>query len=76
MNVCFATKQPGDRISDSHGVHFPSYLVLDFLMILLFWVVFPYNEFISGFFFRKGIIGSIEKVFSRDSYVFEMVQWF
>ena len=55
MNMCVVTKQHRDRISDSHGVHFPSDLFLDFFIILSFWVVFPANEFIQVFVFSKRI---------------------
>ena len=52
------------------------------IWFLIFWWFYCFGWYFltmslfQVFFFRKGIIGSIEKVFSRDSYVFEMIQWF
>ena len=77
-NECvFCTcKQHSDSIPDLKGVHFPSYLLLDFFIFLSFWMVLPPISFFRLLFLRTVIIGSTEKVSSKALLVFKMDLWF
>ena len=58
-------KRHSDYISDLKGVHFLSYLLLDFFMFLSFWIVLPPMSCFRHFFSCKAITGATEKVFLK-----------
>ena len=76
-NECvFCTcKQHSDHIPDLQGVHFPSYLLPNFF-ILLFRMVFPPMSCFRLLFLWKAITVSTGKVLSKALLVSKMDQWF